>query len=126
MVICGLVILPALIASFTLWALSPNRRWLVATVQVGDPIVYRKQKASSHPGPRARAIRPAERGDFYYYLVNKFWTVENVLGDGRIVVRTRTNKKHYLRPNDPNLRKPKLIERLRYRDRFPQLTAQQS
>jgi len=90
-------------------------------VQVGDAIVYRKQKVSTRPGPRAYAVRPAGQGDTYSYFVDKFWTVENVLRDGRIVVMTRTKKHHYLRSDDPNLRKAGLIVRLRYRNRFPEL-----
>ena len=92
-----------------------------ANVQVGDSIVYRKQKVSTKPGPRAYDVHPAGQGDTYLYFVDKFWTVENVLRDGRIVVMTRTKKHHYLRPDDPNLRKAGLIARLRYRNRFPEL-----
>jgi hypothetical protein len=92
-----------------------------AHLEVGDAIVYRKQKTSTRPSPRAYAIRPAGQGDDYSYFVDKFWTVENVLSDGRLVVTTRTRKHHYLRPDDPNLRKAGLIVRLRYRRRFPEL-----
>jgi hypothetical protein len=90
-------------------------------VQVGDGIVYRKQKISTNPCPRAYDIQPAGQGDNYRYFVDKYWTVENVLRDGRIIVRTRTNKHHYLRSDDPNLRKAGLIVRLRFRKRFPEL-----
>lgn len=91
-------------------------------VEVGDAVVYRKQKVSALPGPRAYAVHPAGQGDTYCYFVDKFWTVENVLRDGRIVVTTRTNKRHYLRRDDPHLRKAGLIVRLRYRNRFPHLS----
>jgi hypothetical protein len=90
-------------------------------VQVGDGVVYRKQKVSNKPSARAYDIHPAGQGDSYQYFVDKYWTVENVLRDGRIVVRTRTNKHHYLQPDDPNLRKAGLIARLRFRKRFPEL-----
>jgi len=92
-----------------------------ALVEVGDGVVYRKQKVSTHPSPRAYEIRPAGQGDTYSYFVDKFWTVESVLRDGRILVTTRTNKHHCLRPDDPNLRKAGLVARLRYRNRFPHL-----
>jgi hypothetical protein len=93
----------------------------VPKLDIGDVVVYRKQKVSAHPSPRAYDIQPAGHGDTYSYFVDKFWVVENVLRDGRILVTTRTRKRHYLKPNDPNLRKAGLIVRLRYRNRFPEL-----
>jgi hypothetical protein len=90
-------------------------------VEVGDGIVYRKHKVSTHPCLRAYNIHPAGQGDDYSYFVDKFWTVENVLRDGRILVTTRTRKQHYLSLDDPNLRKAGILARLRYRSRFPQL-----
>jgi hypothetical protein len=127
-VIILLLVLFAVIGSTVFFALLladdffPRKRTLAgAKVDVGDGIVYRKQKVSTHPGPGAYDIHPAGQGETYSYFVDKFWTVENVLRDGRIVVTTRTNKQHYLRSDDPNLRKAGLIARLRYRNRFPQL-----
>jgi hypothetical protein len=93
----------------------------VRDIHVGDPIVYCIQKVSSHPGRRARAIDPAPCGETYSYLVDKFWTVETVLDDGRIVAVTRTRKHHCLSPADPHLRKAGWVERLRHWSRFPQL-----
>jgi hypothetical protein len=90
-------------------------------VEIGDPIIYRKQKVSTHPSPRAYDVHPASQGDTYVYFIDKFWTVERVLRDGQILVATRTNKHHYLRPNDPNLHKARWYERLRYWKRFPRL-----
>jgi hypothetical protein len=92
-----------------------------ANVHPGDRIVYRKQKVSTHPCPRAYDIHPASQGDTYIYFVDKFWTVEKVLHDGRIVVTTRTQKHHYLRPDDPYLHKAGMFARLRHWKRFPQL-----
>jgi hypothetical protein len=89
--------------------------------EAGDFLVYRKEKVSSHPGPRARNVTAAERGEDYYYEVDKFWTVEDVLNDGRLVARTRTGKQIYLTPEDEHLRKARLLERVRFRDRFPAL-----
>ena len=100
---------------------SWNRIHATAQVHAGDSIIYRKQKYSTHPCPRAYDVHPTTAGDTYTYFVDKFWTVENVLRDGRILVATRTNKHHYLQPNDPNLRRAGLISRLRYRKRFPHL-----
>jgi len=97
------------------------RKQASTKLEVGDSVIYRKQKVSATPGPRAYDIHPADQGEYYSYFVNKFWTVENVLPDGQILVTTRTKKHHYLRPSDPNLRKAGLIMRLRYRNRFPEL-----
>ena len=90
-----------------------------APVHPGDRIVYRKQKVSTHPSPHAYDIHPASQGDTYIYFIDKFWTVEKVLRDGRILVTTRTNKHHYLHPNDPNLHKAGWLARLLYWKRFP-------
>lgn len=89
--------------------------------KVGDHIVYCKCKASPHPGPRANDIRPAQHGEDYSYVVAKYWVVSAVLDDC-IEVMTRTGKLHYLKPDDPNLRKANLIEELFSRGRFPQMT----
>jgi hypothetical protein len=120
MLIVSLVLAPAL-TILMVRSVRSLRTPALARVDVGDPIVYRKLKVSTHPGARARQIHPAEHGDYYSYLVNKYWTVSDVLGDGRIVARTRTNKCHYISPDDPNLRKARLTERLRFGHRFPKL-----
>jgi hypothetical protein len=85
----------------------------------GDVVVYRKQKYSLHPGPHARDIQPAEHGDYYSYLVEKFWRVASIQPDNRLVVRTRKGKQHTLAANDPHLRRPHWWERLFLRHRFP-------
>jgi hypothetical protein len=90
-------------------------------LSVGDRVIYRRQKVSTNPGPRAYAIHPTAQGDDYTYFVDKFWTVENVLRDGRILALTRTGKHHCLNPDDPNLRKAGIIVKLRYRNKFPEL-----
>lgn len=88
----------------------------------GDWVIYRKTKFTPHPGPRAQDIHPAPGGDDYTYSVDKFWTVAEVLDDGRLVLKTRRGKTHTISPDDPLLRKAGFVERLLYRDRFPQLT----
>jgi hypothetical protein len=90
-------------------------------LDIGDVVVYRKQKVSAHPSPSAYDVQSCGEGDTYQYFVDKYWTVENVLRDGRIVVTTRTHKHHYLHPDDPNLRKAGLVVRLRRWRRFPRL-----
>ncbi len=99
-----------------------SRRRLLSSephLHTGDCIIYRKQKVSVHPGPRAYDIHPAEQGDSYSYAVDKFWVVESVLPDGRILARTRTKKQLFIDLADPNLRKAGLVARLRHGKRFP-------
>ena len=92
------------------WWLGSLSRVFHAGIAPGDPLIYRKTKVSPRPGPRARNIEPSENGDRYYYDVDKFWTVADVLEDGRLRAVTRTGKEVYLSRED---------ERLRYRRRFP-------
>lgn len=101
--------------------LSFARHLLRGKLQPGVPIVYRMVETSTRPGPEARDIHPAERGDLYYYLITKYWRVEEVLQDGWIVAITPLMEHVRLRRDDPNLRKANLLERLRYGARFPYL-----
>jgi hypothetical protein len=85
----------------------------------GDFLIYRKAKVSNHPGPRARNVQPSDKGDDYYYEVDKYWSLADVLEDGRLVAVTRRGKQVYLTPEDEKLRKARLLERLIHRRRFP-------
>jgi hypothetical protein len=117
-----LVALPALIGMLVgRGYLSFGRHLLQGNLHAGVPIVYRMVESSTRPGPEAREIRPAERGDLYYYLITKYWRVEEVLQDGWIVAITPLMEHIYLRRDDPNLRKANLLERLRHGARFPHL-----
>lgn len=86
--------------------------------EAGDWVVYRKTKHSSAPGPRARQITPAPRGDDYSYVVDKFWVVEQVLPDGKLSLRTRRDKAREIDSGDPNLRRARWWERWCYRRHF--------
>jgi hypothetical protein len=132
-VIFLLVILPAVIG-YCLYMegfgvdLSPNRSWRHILrnlwhngLEPGDFLIYRKSKVSSRPGPRARNVQASERGDDYYYEVDKYWTVADVREDGELIAMTRTGKHVHLRPQDQHLRKAGLIERVLHRSRFPSL-----
>lgn len=89
------------------------------TFKPGQPAIYRVEKHSVHPGPRAERIDPAPRGEEYRYEVDKFWRVDEVRPDGKVYLRTRRGKQRVVPINDPHLRKPTLWERILYRDRFP-------
>jgi hypothetical protein len=89
-----------------------------AKFKAGDWVVYRKQKTSRSPGPRARETRAARKGDFYNYVVDKYWVVGNVLDGGQVELRTRRGKQHVVPSNDPRLRKAHWWERLMHAARF--------
>ena len=91
--------------------------------RVGDPVVYKKDKVSNRPGPRARDVIPSRRGEDYFYMVPKFWTITEVPDADHVIAVTRTGKHHRLEVKDPHLHKAGLLERLRYRDRFPRVLA---
>jgi len=89
----------------------------------GSILVYAKEKVSLAPGPRARNVQPAERGDHYRYQVDKYWVVCGA-GDGVVELRTARGKRHSVSEGDPHLRRLSLrewlwlhvIERRRLRD----------
>lgn len=87
-------------------------------IQPGDWVVYRKSKISPHPGPRAQDVNPNTKGETYSYTVDKYWVVEQVLDDGRVVLKTRRGKSHTIPATDPNLRRAGLLDWLLHRNRF--------
>jgi len=84
----------------------------------GDWAVYRKSKRSTSPGPRASNIVATEKGESYTYVVDKFWVVESILSEDQVRVRTARGKTHVLSSDDPNLRRPSILQRLFWRERF--------
>lgn len=83
----------------------------------GAWVIYRKQKASQSPGPRAVEVRAASQGETYQYMVDKYWVVEEVMED-QVLLRTRRGKQNTVAKDDPRLRFPNWWERLVYRQRF--------
>jgi hypothetical protein len=96
---------------------------MARTFQPGDYVIYRKPKFSVHPGPHARSIDPAPKGDYYSYWVDKFWRVVAVESNDQIVICTRRGKQHTLPAADPALRRAWWWERILFRSRFPTMTA---
>lgn len=84
----------------------------------GDWVVYRKQKYSTAPGPRAKQVSAAPQGETYSYVVDKFWVVKQLLDDNRVLLVTRTGKEHTVSLSDPKLRAANWWQRWLYRDRF--------
>ena len=89
----------------------------------GDWVIYRKQKFSTTPGPRAREVVPASGGEMYVYFVEKYWLVSEILPDGQLLLRTRRGKQHKVPLNDRGLRRPKWWERLFFANRFRAIEA---
>ena len=87
--------------------------------QVGDWVVYRKQKSSVSPGPRAKGVFPSPKGEAYHYVVDKYWVVNRILGDGPLELRTRQGKLHEIAADDFRLRHARWWERFFLADRFP-------
>ena len=79
--------------------------------KTGDPVVYRKTKYSSHPGPRARNVSPSRHGDAYAYCVDKLWLVVKLKSPDRVEVITRRGKRRELSVEDPNLRPATWLDR---------------
>lgn len=102
------------------WASNPMNE---QHYQKGDWVVYRKQKVTTHPGPRASNVAPAPAGETYWYTVDKFWVVVDVEKNGDLVLRTRRGKQHTIRSGDRALRKASLWECLLYRSRFRAIAA---
>jgi hypothetical protein len=96
-----------------------SRGFLSQKFAPGVPIIYRMQAMSDQPVHDGGEVYPSEKGESYYYVRNKYWRVEKVLQNGWIVARSPFMEEHYLRGDDPNLRKASLIERLRFASRFP-------
>ena len=84
----------------------------------GEMIVQTVHKQSPTPGPRAKEVYPARSGNYVDYVVDKFRRVVAV-DSNWITLMTRRHKIIQLKPDDPTLRKPGLLERIRYRDKFP-------
>ena len=87
-------------------------------IKVGEFVVFSKLKTSSHPSPRAKAIHPAQHGEYYSYIIDKYWKVVQVFDDETIEVETRRGKRHRLNKNTPLVHKVGLMHQLFSRHRF--------
>jgi len=87
-------------------------------LKVGDFVIVKKFKASTHPSSRAKDIDPAIHGDTYSYRIDKYWKVVQVLDDGMIEIETRGGKRHHLDRRNLGFRKANLLDRLIHRNRF--------
>jgi hypothetical protein len=89
----------------------------------GDWVIYRKQKSSTVPGPRATNVHAASKGNLYRYTVDKFWVIDSIENDGTLQLRTRRGKRHRVAQDDPQLRKARIWERWLHRSRFESIAS---
>ncbi|MCA9139953.1 MAG: hypothetical protein KDB00_24440 [Planctomycetales bacterium] len=89
----------------------------------GDWAVYRKSKSGATPGRRAAQVVASTKGETYRYVVDKFWVVDEVLSDGKLRLVTAKGKVHTISADDPNLRRPGLLQRFLWRERFATVEA---
>lgn len=64
-------------------------------------------------------MRPAPAGEYYAYVVDKFWVVVRIRDDGMILLRTRRGKEHLVEQSDPHLRAARWWHKFFWRHRFP-------
>ncbi|MCA9473116.1 MAG: hypothetical protein MRJ96_11200 [Nitrospirales bacterium] len=87
-------------------------------IKAGDFVIFSKYKTSSHPSPHAKAVSPAQHGDTYSYVIDKFWKVVRVFDDDTIEVETRRGKRNRIDANTPLVRKIRPWERVIFRHRL--------
>jgi hypothetical protein len=113
-----LVLLPAAAALLDEHSRLP-RTLTKPAFRVGAPVIYRREEVSVRPIVDAHDVRPAERGEYYYYSIINYLRVTEVLGDGRIIARVAAIAQRLcFWRDDSSLRKARLTERVRYRRRF--------
>lgn len=92
---------------------------------VGDRVVYTRDKHTTKPGPRAKNVIATPHGEMYEYQVDKYWLVIGVQADGQLIFKTRRGKLHSFPADDPRLRKASLWERLFKAKLFPVASGQE-
>lgn len=86
--------------------------------KIGEFVIFGKAKSSTHPSPQAKDIHPAQHGETYSYIIEKYWKVVRVFDNGAIEIETRRGKHHRLDKDTPQLRKAGFWDRLMFRNRF--------
>ena len=89
--------------------------------EVGDRVVFTRDKHTTKPGPRAKNVIATPHGDMYEYQVDKYWVVVGVQAEGKLLFKTRRGKLNSFLATDPRLRKATLWERLFKSKLFPAL-----
>ena len=87
-------------------------------LKVGDFIIFRKWKSSTHPSPRAKDIHPTQFGETYYYGIDKYWKVVEIVDDHTIEIETRRGKRHRIETADVQFRRAGVLDKLLHGKRF--------
>ena len=87
--------------------------------QVGDRVVFTRDKHTTKPGPRAKNVVATPHGEMYEYQVDKYWLVVGFQPDGQLIFKTRRGKQNVFSASDPRLRKASMWERLFKSKLFP-------
>ena len=87
-------------------------------LKVGDFIIVRKWKASTHPSPRAKEVFPTQYGDTYHYGIDKYWKVVEIVDDRTVVIETRRGKRHVIQTDQVPLRRAGLFDKMFNGKRF--------
>ena len=95
----------------------------VHRLNVGDKVIFAKEKTSLSPGKRAKEVSPAAKGDEYSYIVEKYWLVTELVDGNHARLVTRRGKEHTVTLDDPRLRRARWWERWLLRNRFPKRSA---
>jgi hypothetical protein len=120
LVLVLLVILPAA-AAFVSQSSLMSSATIKPVFDIGARVVYQRQEISNRPMADAHDVIPSERGEFYYNNLINFLRVTEVLDDGRILAVASDQKWFCFPPGDSHFRKPRLMERLSFRSRFPRI-----
>lgn len=94
---------------------------MVIKFKRGDVLIYKKQKQSIRPGPRAHSVAAAVQDGVFSYVVDKLWIVGKICEDGTLEVHARGGKCHKLFADDPNLRRLNWWQRIWYRSSYEDL-----
>lgn len=87
-------------------------------LKVGDFIIVRKWKASTHPSPRAKEVYPTQYGDTYHYGIDKYWKVVEIIDDHTVVIETRRGKRHVIQTDQVRLRRAGFLDKMFNGKRF--------
>ena len=80
--------------------------------RAGDKLIYTYDEYSQQPAAWAKNVRADRRGEGYRYEVDTLWIVNRVLADGSLEASTPGGHFRTFAPDDKQLRRATLLERL--------------
>lgn len=79
----------------------------------GEWVVHARHEWGFSPPKGATGVRPAAKGDTTCWTVEELGVVIEARPDGLLLVRTCAGEQRFLSCNDPRLRRPSVLQRLR-------------